>query len=99
MMWSPKAWASPPDCWITTSIRQCAQSLVASTDAYRRLIEIETKISHPTTAKMLQEIKDPDIRALESIMFARALLGLPMKRVTVAEKNKEGNRVRNSDGN
>ena len=70
-----------------------------STDAYRRLVEIETKISHPATAKLLQEIKDPDIRALESIMFARALLGLPMKRVTVAEKNKDGNRVRNSDGN
>ena len=57
-----------------------------STDAYSRLIEIETKISHPVTAKMLQEIKAPDIRALESIMFARALPGLPMKRVTVAEK-------------
>ena len=70
-----------------------------STDAYRRLVEIETKISHPATAKMLQEIKDPDIRAVESIMFARALLGLPMNRVTVAEKNKEGNRVRNTDGN
>jgi hypothetical protein len=65
-----------------------------STDAYRRLVEIETKISHPATAKLLQEIKDPDIRALESIMFARALLGLPMKRVTVVEKNKDGNRVR-----
>jgi hypothetical protein len=70
-----------------------------STDAYRRLVEIETKISHPATAKLLQEIKDPDIRALESIMFARALLGLPMNRVTVAEKNKDGNRVRNTDGN
>lgn len=67
-----------------------------STDAYRRLVEIETKISHPATAKLLQEIKDPDIRALESIMFARALLGLPMKRVTVVEKNKGGNRVRTS---
>jgi hypothetical protein len=67
-----------------------------SADAYRRLVEIETKISHPTTAKLLQEIKDPDMRALESIMFARALLGLPMNRVTVVEKNKEGNRVRTS---
>jgi hypothetical protein len=65
-----------------------------STDAYRRLVEIETKISHPATAKLLQEIKDPDVRTLESIMFARALLGLPMKRVMVVEKNKEGNRVR-----
>jgi hypothetical protein len=45
---------------------------------------------------LLQEIKDPDMRALESIMFARALLGLPMNRVTVVEKNKEGNRVRTS---
>ena len=26
-----------------------------STDAYRRLVEIETKISHPATAKMLQD--------------------------------------------
>ena len=68
-----------------------------STDAYRRPVEIETKISHPATAKLLQEIKDPDLRALESIMFARALLGLPMKRVTIVEKNKEGNRVRTSD--
>ena len=32
-------------------------------------------------------------------MFARALLGLPMNRVTVAEKNKDGNRVRNTDSN
>ncbi|HEY2913458.1 MAG TPA: hypothetical protein VGK21_08870, partial [Candidatus Angelobacter sp.] len=70
-----------------------------STDAYRRLVEIETKISHSATAKLLQEIKDPDIRALESIMFARSLLGLPMNRVTVAEKNKDGNRVRTTDGN
>jgi hypothetical protein len=66
-----------------------------STDGYRRLVEIETKISHPATAKMLQEIKDPDIRAVESIMFARALLGIPMQHVMTQEKNKNGNRVRN----
>jgi hypothetical protein len=65
-----------------------------STDSYRRLIEIETKISHPATAKMLQEIKDPDIRAVESIMFARALLGIPMQRVMTQEKTKNGNRTR-----
>jgi hypothetical protein len=59
-------------------------------------LEIETKISHPATAKMLQEIKDPDIRAMESIMFARALLGIPMQRVMTQEKTKSGNRVRNT---
>jgi len=67
-----------------------------STDAYRRMVEIETKISHPAAAKMLQELKDPDIRAVESIMFARALLGVPMQHVMTQEKNKSGNRVRNT---
>jgi hypothetical protein len=65
-----------------------------STDAYRRLIEIEIKISHPATAKLLQEISDPEIRTVESIMFARALLGIPMQVVTTQEKNKKGNRSR-----
>jgi hypothetical protein len=67
-----------------------------STDAYRRLIEIESKISRPATAKMLEEIKDPDIRAVESIMFARALLGIPMQQVMTQEKTKHSNRVRSS---
>ncbi len=69
-----------------------------SSDAYRRLVDIESKMSHPATAKMLQEIKDPDIRTVESIMFARALLGIPMKRVIVQEKTKDGNRSRSFDG-
>jgi len=67
-----------------------------STDAYRRLIEIESKISRPAAAKLLEEIKDPDIRAVESIMFARALLGIPMRQVMTQEKTKHSNRVRGS---
>ena len=70
-----------------------------STDAYRRLIEIETKISHPATAKMLQEISDPEIRTVESIMFARALLGIPMHIVMTQEKTKKGNRSRSFSEN
>jgi hypothetical protein len=57
-----------------------------STDAYRRFVEIETKISNPGAFNALKEIKDPEIRATESIMFARSLLGLPLKRFTVVEK-------------
>lgn len=57
-----------------------------STDAYRRFVEVETKISDRTTLAVLKEIKDPEIRAAESIMFARSLLGLPLKRFTVVEK-------------
>jgi hypothetical protein len=50
-----------------------------SADAYRQMVEVETKISHPATSKLLEEIKDPDIRTVESITFARALLGLNVK--------------------
>ncbi|HEY6272383.1 MAG TPA: hypothetical protein VIX19_10365 [Terriglobales bacterium] len=57
-----------------------------STDAYRRFVDVETKISDPATLNVLKEIKDPEIRTTESIMFARSLLGLPLKRFTVVEK-------------
>jgi hypothetical protein len=57
-----------------------------STDAYRRFVEVETRISNPATLNVLKEIKDPEIRTTESIMFARSLLGLPLKRFTVVEK-------------
>ncbi|MBZ5533324.1 MAG: hypothetical protein LAO20_17990 [Acidobacteriia bacterium] len=61
-----------------------------SADAYRQFVEIETKISHPATAKLLQEIKDPDVRTVESITFARALLAVPLKRFKVVAKIKSG---------
>ncbi len=50
-----------------------------SADAYRQMVEVETKISHPATSKLLEEIRDADIRTVESITFARALLGLNVK--------------------
>ena len=56
------------------------------TDAYRRFVEVQAKISGRATLSVLKEIKDPEIRTTESIMFARSLLGLPLKRSTVVEK-------------
>jgi hypothetical protein len=67
-----------------------------SADAYRRFVEVQTKISQRDTVNVLKEIKDPEIRTLESIMYARALLGLPMKRTMVAEKRKGMNRTSES---
>ena len=64
-----------------------------SADAYRRFVEVQTKISQRNTLKLLKEIKDPEIRTLESIMYARSLLGLPTRRVTVVEKRKNMNRT------
>jgi len=51
-----------------------------STDAYRRFLELETKISDRGALTMLKEIKDPEIQMLGSVMVARALLGLPAMR-------------------
>ncbi len=61
-----------------------------STNAYRQFVEIETRISHPATAKLLQEIKDPEVRTVESIMFARTLLAAPMKQFKVVSRTKHG---------
>jgi len=62
-----------------------------STDAYRRFIEIETKISHQSTANVLKEIRDSEIRTVESIMVARTLLGVPMGQYTISRRTKSGN--------
>jgi len=61
-----------------------------STDAYRRFIEIETKISHRSTANILREIKDSEIRTVESIMVARTLLGVPLGQYTISRRTKSG---------
>ncbi|HZR27585.1 MAG TPA: hypothetical protein VFA71_02295 [Terriglobales bacterium] len=61
-----------------------------STDAYRRFIEIETKISHRSTANILKEIKDSEIRTVESIMVGRTLLGVPMGQYTIVRRTKNG---------
>jgi hypothetical protein len=68
------------------SPNQALKAWWPSTDAYRRFVEVETKISNPSTLNVLKEIKDPEIRTTESIMFARSLLGQPLKRFTVVEK-------------
>jgi tetratricopeptide (TPR) repeat protein len=70
-----------------------------SSDAYRHFVEIETKISDRATLNVLKEIKDPEIRTTESIMFARTLLGLPLKRFTVVEKRGNSTSSRSTDTN
>jgi hypothetical protein len=70
-----------------------------SADAYRRFVEVQAKISHPATLNVLKEIKDPEIRATESIMVARSLLGLPLKRFMVAERRKDTNMMMMTDAN
>jgi tetratricopeptide (TPR) repeat protein len=64
-----------------------------SADAYRKFVEVQTKISPRETLNLLKEIKDPEIRAVQSVMYARALLGLPMKQATIVEKRKHMNRT------
>jgi hypothetical protein len=68
-----------------------------STDAYRRFIDLDAKISRGATLNALKEIEDPEIRAAETIMFARSLLGLPLKRARVVVKRKDTNMVMVND--
>ncbi len=62
-----------------------------SADAYRRFVEVQTKISTKSAAKVLKEIDDPEIRTSASIMVSRSLLDLPMRRYIVVEKTKNAN--------
>ena len=64
-----------------------------SVDAYRRFIEVETKISQRKAIKILTEIKDPEIRTVESVMVSRSVLGMPVKRVMIMERSKSKNSV------
>jgi hypothetical protein len=81
------------------SPNQALKAWWPSTDAYRRFVEIETKISDRSTLAVLKEIKDPEIRTTESIMFARSLLGLPLKRFTVVEKRGNNTSSYTTDAN
>ncbi len=62
-----------------------------SADAYRRFVEVQTKISTKSAATILKEIGDPEIRTSASIMVSRSLLDLPTKRFIVVEKRKNRN--------
>lgn len=64
-----------------------------SSDAYRRFIDVQARLSHRGAADILKEIKDPEVRTVESIMLSRALLGLTMKRVRVEQKTKNDNMI------
>lgn len=64
-----------------------------ASDAYRRFIDVQAKLSHRGAADILKEIKDPEVRTVESIMLSRALLGLAMKRVRVEQKTKNDNMI------
>lgn len=70
-----------------------------SADAYRRFVELETRISDRGTMNLLKEIKDPEIRTVETITFARTLLGLPVKAYTVVERRGNSTSSRTTDSN
>lgn len=68
------------------SPNQALKAWWPAADAYRRFVELQVRISQPATLNVLKEIKDPEIRTTQSIVFARVLLGLPRQAFTVVEK-------------
>ena len=90
---TPKALATVPSLSVNKSNGKWYLALKAwwpSADAYQRFIDVQAKISQRDTLKVLKEIKEPEIRTVETIMYARALAGIPMKRSTVVERRKSG---------
>ena len=68
-----------------------------SANAYRSFVEAQTKISRGQTLALLKEIKDPEIRTIESITYARTMLGLPTRQNRIQEKRKSMNRTMITD--
>jgi hypothetical protein len=68
-----------------------------SANAYRSFVEAQTKVSRQQTLALLKEIKDQDIRTIESITYARTMLGLPTRQSRIQEKRKSMNRSMISD--
>jgi hypothetical protein len=68
-----------------------------SANAYRSFVEAQTKVARVQTLALLKEIKDPDIRTIESITYARTMLGLPTRQNRIQEKRKSMNRTMITD--
>ena len=68
-----------------------------SANAYRSFVEAQTKVGRQQTLALLKEIKDQDIRTIESITYARTMLGLPTKQNRIQEKRKSMNRTMITD--
>jgi hypothetical protein len=68
-----------------------------SANAYRSFVEAQTKVSRVQTLALLKEIKDPEIRTIESITYARTMLGLPTRQNRIQEKRKSMNRTMITD--
>jgi hypothetical protein len=68
-----------------------------SANAYRSFVESQTKIARQETPALLKEIRDQDIRTIETITYARTMLGLPSKQNRIQEKRKNMNRTMVTD--
>jgi hypothetical protein len=68
-----------------------------SANAYRSFVDAQTKVSRQQTLALLKEIKDQDIRTIESITYARTMLGLPTRQNRIQEKRKSMNRTMITD--
>lgn len=56
-----------------------------SADAYRRMVTLGVNASFEKTSELINEIPDSDLRELEQVMLARALLGVPVRRYLMGD--------------
>lgn len=71
----------------TPSIQNSPKALWPSAEAYRRIIALGINFSVEVTRQAIEEIPDADLRELERVMVARALLGVPVRRYLTVSSN------------
>jgi hypothetical protein len=68
---------------VSKSAKPPVESLLAA-EAYRRLVSVGANTSVSLTRVEISKIPDTGLRSLEEVMLARALLGVPVRRIIVA---------------
>ncbi len=76
------------------SIQNFPKTMWAAAEGYRRMIALGVNFSVEVTRKTIDEIPDADLRELERVMMARALLGVPVRRyISVGSNGTSGGDV------
>ena len=65
------------------NLENCPKGFWSSAEVYQRMITLGVNASMEGTRKAVAEILDANLRELEQVMLARALLGVPARRSIV----------------
>lgn len=76
---------------------QAFKGMWPSANLWRHCVAVAAKLSATLSEEMIQDIPDPDLRALERVTFANSLLGVDVPSLSIIEKHKNGLRAQMGD--